>query len=81
MSDESNSRPAGGRRNAYVALIIILVLLAGAGAVYAMAMKRDRGQGPKLLNQPTEARVVKPFTTAPDKRFAPLKIEREKHEK
>lgn len=81
MSDNGNSRSGGKRRNALVALVIILVLLVGAGAVYAMTMKRDRGHAPKLLNQPTEARVVKPFTTKHDKRFAPLPIEREKHGK
>lgn len=81
MSNNEKSRAGGSRRSAFIALAIILLLLAGAGVVYAMTMKRDRGHGPKLLNQPTEARVVKPFTTKADKRFAPLPIEREKHGK
>ena len=81
MSDNDNSRSGGKRRNAFVAFAIILLVLVGAGAVYAMTMKRDRGQTPKLLNQATEARVVKPFTTKRDERFAPLPIEREKHGK
>jgi hypothetical protein len=36
-------------------------------------------RGPKLLNEPTNAHEVHPFTTAPDPRFAPLPLEREKH--
>ena len=81
MSDNDNSKSGGRRRNAFVALAIILLVLAGAGAVYAMTMKREGGRHPKLLNQPTEAWIVKPFTARPDKRFAPLPIEREKHGK
>jgi hypothetical protein len=81
MSDNANSRWGGKPRNSFVALAIIILVLVGAGAVYAMTMKRDRGHAPKLLNQPTEARIVKPFTAEPDKRFAPLPIEREKHGK
>ena len=81
MNDNRKGRSGGKRRNIYWAVAIILLVLVGAGAVYAMTMKRDRGQTPKLLNQATEARVIKPFTTKPDKRFAPLPIEREKHGK
>jgi hypothetical protein len=36
-------------------------------------MARDRGGTPKLLNQPTEARQVKPLSEKPDKRFSSAK--------
>lgn len=76
---ESNGHQDGHRRSA--AILIVLVLFVGAAAVYAVTVKRDRGGTPRLLNQPTEARVVKPLSDKPDKRFAPLPLEPEKHEK
>jgi len=81
MNEQRKGRSRRERNWRYLTLIIVLLVFVGAVAVYAMTVKRDRGQTPKLLNQPTEARVVKPFTTKPDKRFAPLPIEREKHAK
>jgi hypothetical protein len=63
-----------------VASIAVLALV-GMIVLLALVMTRSRPQSPKLLNQPTEARRVKPFTKEPDKRFAPLPIEREEHER
>jgi hypothetical protein len=79
MSDKAS----GGRGRRWRAILagIALVLLAAGAAVYAMAVQNARGKAPKALNQPTEAREVRPFSTKPDKRFAPLPFEREKHDK
>ena len=66
-----------GRR--YLAMLIGFLVLLGATVVYAVSVKRDRGDTPKLLNRPTAAREVRPLTDKPDPRFAPLPIEREKH--
>jgi hypothetical protein len=59
--------------------LAIAIVIGGAmlGAVFLWGPER----GPKLLNEPTKAREVRPFTTEPDPRFAPLPLEREKHEK
>jgi len=59
--------------------LAIAIVIGGAtlGVVFLWNPER----GPKLLNEPTKAREVRPFTTAPDPRFAPLPLEREKHEK
>jgi hypothetical protein len=81
MNDKRTRRPRRERNWRSLAIIIALLVFIGAAAVYAVTVKRGREAHPKLLNQPTEARVVKPFTTKPDKRFAPLPIEREKHSK
>ena len=81
MNEKSKRRGRPTRNWHWLTLVILLLVFAGAAAVYAVTVKRDRGETPKLLNQPTEARVVKPFNKRPDKRFAPLPIEREKHEK
>lgn len=64
-----------------LSILIVVLVLMGAGMVYALDMKRNRDGAPKVLNQPTEARQVKPFTEKPDKRFAPLPLEQEKHER
>jgi len=79
MNDKSKNRPRRERNWRSLALVIVMLVLVGSIAVYAATVKQSRGETPKLLNQPTEARVVKPFTTKQDKRFAPLPLEREKH--
>ena len=55
----------------------IAVLIAVA---YAATLPHAKS-GPKLLNQATEAREVRPFSRIPDPRFAPLPIKPEKHGK
>jgi hypothetical protein len=57
----------------------LAILLAGVAAVFVAL--RQRPHGPKLLNQATDAREVRPLTADPDPRFAPLPLEREKHGK
>ncbi len=42
---------------------------------------RRKPSGPRLLNKPTKAREVRPFTKKRDSRFDPLPIEKEKHGK
>ena len=69
------------RRTRWLSLLLVFVLLVGGAIVYAGGMKGNRGGTPKLVNKATAAREVRPLSEKPDKRFAPLPIEREKHEK
>lgn len=78
---KNSSGPRRERRNRWIALIALLALLVGGAIVYAAGMRSSRGGSPKLVNRPTAARQVRPLSEKPDKRFAPLPIEREKHEK
>lgn len=80
MSNTVHEKSRRGSRWLRLVLVIALLILAGAVLLYARAIKRDRGGTPELLNQPTDARVAKPFTDTPDNRFAPLPLEREKHD-
>lgn len=75
---KSGSSKRGFRRAIVIA--IVLLALAAAAVVYAVAMKPGRGRTPKLVNQPTAAREVRPLSAKPDGRFAPLPIEPEKRE-
>ena len=61
----------------YLILVCIFIILVGGTTIVLQRQPR----GPKLLNQPTKAREVRPFSTKPDPRFAPLPLEREKHGK
>jgi hypothetical protein len=79
--NDTKSRSERKRPFRWAALIVLLVLFAGAAIVYATQMKGTRGGTPKLVNRPTAAREVRPLSEKTDKRFAPLPIEREKHEK
>jgi hypothetical protein len=67
-------------RSRWLPLLLVFVLLIGGAIVYASGMK-SRGGTPKPVNEPTAAREVRPLSEKPDKRFAPLPIEREKHQK
>jgi hypothetical protein len=60
-------------------MIVILIFIVVGGALAYTRYRRPHG--PKLLNENTAAREVRPFTTKPDPRFAPLPLEREKHGK
>jgi hypothetical protein len=62
-------------------LIVGVAIALGVAAWASVTLFYPVRRGPKLLNEPTAAREVRPFTTAPDPRFAPLPLEREKHEK
>ena len=73
---QSHNRP-GGRRT----LLIVAVILLVGGAAAALAVRRKTPRGPELLNQPTKAREVRPFTSKTDPRFDPLPYEPEKHGK
>lgn len=70
----------GGRRNLkrYSVIVLLFIILIGGALTF---VRVNRPHGPKLLNQFTKAREVRPLTTEPDSRFAPLPIEREKHGK
>ena len=74
---ESKRRGRGIGR--MIALLVILLFVGGV-VVYAAGMKPGRGSTPKIVNRATEARQVRPLSDKPDKRFAPLPIEQEKHE-
>lgn len=77
MSPSGDNTRGRRPRGRLLAVICILILFAG-GAVVVL---RKTPRGPKLLNQPTKAREVRPLTTTPDPRFDPLPLEREKHGK
>jgi hypothetical protein len=81
MSERYDPSPKRRRRLLPAVLLGVLVIgLAFGGAAIAIS-RRGRGPShPKILNQVTQAREARPFTTTPDPRFAPLPIEREKHE-
>jgi hypothetical protein len=75
----SENNPRGWRiRPWYFVVMVVLIAVVVGTAVY---LTKGRKHGPKLLNAQTKAREVRPFSTTPDERFAPLKIEREKHDK
>lgn len=64
------------RRNPMRYLVFVglfIVLIVGGVILY-----RRQPRGPKLLNQPTPQREVRPFSTKPDPRFDPLPFEKEK---
>lgn len=81
MTQEDKSRSGKGRATRWTAILVLFALLVGAAIVYAAGMKSNRGNTPKIVNRPTEARQSRPLSEKPDKRFAPLPIEREKHER
>jgi hypothetical protein len=78
MSASRNNPRGWGRRRWYIVILVILIAVVVGTAVY---LTKGRKHGPKLLNAQTKAREVRPLSTTPDERFAPLKIEREKHDK
>jgi hypothetical protein len=73
------TRRAPRWRLSVILLVIALFAVVALGGV--LWARRLRPRGPKLINAPTRAREVVPFTTRPDSRFAPLPLEREKHGK
>jgi hypothetical protein len=75
----SENNPGGRRRRMWYFVIPVLLIAAVAGT--SVYLTKVRKHGPSLLNEQTKAREVRPFSTKPDERFAPLKIEREKHDK
>jgi hypothetical protein len=78
MNTSANNPGGRSNRKRYFLVLFLLIVVIG-GALIFLRVKRPRG--PKLLNQPTKAREVRPLTEKPDPRFAPLPIEREKHGK
>jgi hypothetical protein len=75
MNDRNGRRP--GRRAWLAAALLIVVVV-----VVALLVRRQRGpRGPRVLNQPTAARQVRPLVPGPDSIVDPLPLEREKHEK
>jgi hypothetical protein len=78
MNSSTNNPGRRGNLKRYLVIVLIfIVLLIGE---FTLA-RVTRPHGPKLLNRSTAAREVRPLTTKPDPRFAPLPIEREKHAK
>jgi len=75
----SENNPGGRRRRMWYLVILVLLIAVVAGA--SVYLTKGRKHGPRPLNEQTKAREVRPFSTEPDERFAPLKIEREKHDK
>jgi hypothetical protein len=77
MNSSTNNPGGRGNLKRYLIIVLVIVLIGGAFTFGRVT----RPHGPKLLNQSTKAREVRPFTTKPDPRFAPLRIEPEKHAK
>ena len=77
MNTSSNN--PGGRRKLVRSFVLVCFFIVVVGTSIFFLLRQPRG--PKLLNQPTKAREVRPFSTKPDPRFAPLPLEREKHGK
>jgi hypothetical protein len=75
----SEKKPGRRRRRMWYFVVLVLLIAVVVGA--SVYLTNGRKHGPRLLNEQTEAREARPFSTEPDKRFAPLKIEREKHDK
>lgn len=55
---------------------MVLLLLGLAAGIWSRASQPGH---PAVLNEATEAREIRPFTTSPDPRFAPLPYEEERH--
>jgi len=69
-----------GRRPGRAAWIAVALLV--AALVVVLVVRRQRApHGPRVLNQRTPAREVRPLVPGPDARVDPLPIEREKHDK
>jgi hypothetical protein len=75
MNDQNGRRP--GRR-AWLALALLVVAIIAVGL---LVRRQRRPSGPRVLNQQTQARQVRPLVPGPDSIVAPLPLEREKHEK
>jgi hypothetical protein len=65
-------------RRAWLWLCVVVIVFSAAAFV---VVRQRAPKGPRLLNQPTKAREVRPFSQKPDPRFAPLPIQPEKHGK
>lgn len=78
MSASENNPGGRSRRMWYFVILVLLIAVVAGASVY---VTKGRKHGPRLLNEQTKAREVRAFSTKPDARFAPLKIEREKHDK
>jgi hypothetical protein len=78
MNASTNDPRRRGNLKRYLIIVLIFIVLIIGEFTFA---RMTRPHGPKLLNRSTAAREVRPLTTKPDPRFAPLPIEREKHAK
>ena len=58
------------------ALVAVVVVVAGV-----LLLRQPSPSGPRLLNEQTKAREVRPFSAEPDSRFDPLPFEPEKRGK
>jgi hypothetical protein len=76
MNAATNNPGRRGNLKRYLTIVLIFIVLLIGEFTFA---RMTRPHGPKLLNRSTAAREVRPLTTKPDPRFAPLPIEREKH--
>ena len=83
MRNENASVSRNGRRRRVRTLIVvvIIVIVGGTAGGIAIARRSNAPSHPKVLNEPTKAREVRPFSPKKDARFDPLPLERERHER
>jgi hypothetical protein len=78
VNSPTNNPGRRGNLKRYLIIVLIFIVLIIGEFTF---VRLTRPHGPKLLNRATTAREVRPLTTKPDSRFAPLPIEPEKHER
>ena len=78
MSKSDTSSQDNWNRRQALSVGGALIVLGAAGLAFYFRQRPPRG--PRLLNESTKAREVRPLDKTPDERFAPLPIEREKHD-
>jgi hypothetical protein len=68
------------RRRTLLALLVVLLIAAGIGLGIARSGGNER-TSPRVLNQPTDARRVRPLRPGPAPGFGHPKLKYEKHDR
>jgi hypothetical protein len=80
MSSQQERPSARWRRpDRRTVLVLIAILIIVGGVAIGLIVRGTGPSHPDILNEPTQAREVRPLTTSFDPRFDPLPIEEEKH--
>jgi hypothetical protein len=80
VTQQTTVSPRGNRFRNPIVLAALVVIAAGLIVTAVLIWRAGINDHPRVLNEPTPARQVIPLSTNPDPRFAPLPIEREKHD-